>query len=195
MFDADSRSYTVREIATILAKQEGWEGSQWYQEKFDKRLRQVRHWTACDYLKPIGKKHSGTGVARRYGPDEVRKAALLRELTRFGMTVTQLGEEFGDDLIYRAGQKEWLQAIEGKTLIYYQVILPASATPDESGHTMNLVPEERSLLRRLDPKYVAAEKRKHAKEPKRSSLPELPMPDFVSGLTINMTKLFATLDL
>ena len=195
MFDTDARSYTVREMAAILVDQEvsrEWSG---YQEQFDKRLHQVRHWTHCDYLKPIGKKHSGTGVARRYGADEVRKAALLRELTRFGMTVTQLGEEFGESLEERAAQKEWQQAIEGKTLIYYQVILPAGSTPDESGHAMNLVPAEKSLLRMLDPKYVAAEKRKRAKRPKRSDLPEFPIQEFVSGLTISMTKLFATLDL
>ena len=192
---ADSRSYTVREIATILVDQEVSREYSGYQDQLEKRLRQVRHWTACDYLRPIGKKHSGTGVARRYGADEVRKAALLRELTRFGLTVTQLGEEFGESLEKRAAQKEWQQAIEGKPPIYYQIILPAGATPDQSGYMMNLVPTERSLLRFLDPKYVAAKKRKRARGPKRSGVNDIPTPDFVSGLTISLTQLFATLEL
>ncbi|MGE3627686.1 MAG: hypothetical protein AB7G34_15075 [Hyphomicrobiales bacterium] len=195
MPDADSPSYTVREIAAILVDQEGWAGSPEYQSHLDKRLRQVRHWTACDYLRPLGKKHSGTGVARRYGPDEVRKAALLRELTRFGLTVTQLGEEFGDDLIRRASQKEWKEAIEGEKQILFQVVFEAGGSADQTTHAMNLVPAEKSLLRMLDPNVMAAEKRKRDSRSTQGQTGDLPIPEFVSGLTISLTQLFATLRL
>lgn len=195
MPNADSRSYTVREIAAILAAQEMPVGMDAPEELVSKRLRQVRHWTACDYLRPIGKKHSGTGVARRYGPDEVRKAALLRELTHFGLSITQFGEEFGGDLEARANQKEWRQAIDGKELIFFQIITPPGGSADESGWLLNLVPAEKSLLRLLDPKFVASEKRKRRKASKKPHVHELPIPNFVSGLTISLTQLFANLDL
>lgn len=48
------------------------------------------HWANADLLTPIGEKHTGTRVSRKYDLDEVRKAAILRELSRFGLTVTVL---------------------------------------------------------------------------------------------------------
>lgn len=190
---ADSRSYSVRDIAAILVDQEGWYGTDNYQQKLDKRLRQVRHWTSYDYLRPLGSKHTGTGVARRYGPDEVRKAGLLRELTRFGLTVTQLGEEFGDSLEERAKQKEWQQAIDGKALILFQIVMPAGGDAQESGWAMNLVPAKKSLLKLLDPKVMAVEGRKRTADSKRAQTKQLPLPNFVSALTISLTQLFRTL--
>ncbi|CAN0504813.1 unnamed protein product, partial [Laminaria digitata] len=52
-------------------------------------MRQIRHWTVCEALVPEGDVHTGTGVSRRYAPDEVRIAALLLVLSKYGMTMTE----------------------------------------------------------------------------------------------------------
>lgn len=53
-----------------------------------KTIRQVRHWTQSDLLRPVGQKNTGTGVPRVY-PEEptLQIAAILMELSRYGATV------------------------------------------------------------------------------------------------------------
>ena len=78
-------AYSVRELVDLVAADDD-EGGKL------RLLRQVRHWTNENLLFPIGEKHTGTGVARKYGPDEVRKAAILRELVSFGIPVATYEE-------------------------------------------------------------------------------------------------------
>ena len=126
-------AYSVRELVDKLAP----EGDE--TEKL-RLIRQIRHWTNADLLTPQGKKHTGTGVSRQYGPDEVRKAAILRELGRFGMTVTQL-EGMGEYLDGLAEDPSWRDAITGKRPVYLELF----STPDDEEQTWRVARDEPDL--------------------------------------------------
>ena len=50
----------------------------------------IRHWTREGLLTPAGEKNPGTGRARLYDDDAVRKARVLNSLTELGFTVRHL---------------------------------------------------------------------------------------------------------
>jgi DNA-binding transcriptional MerR regulator len=50
----------------------------------------IRHWTREGLLSPAGEKNPGTGRARLYDDDAVRKARVLNSLTECGFTVRHL---------------------------------------------------------------------------------------------------------
>jgi hypothetical protein len=75
-------TYTLREVARMIARKGD-------EDDVRRVMRQIRHWTVCEALVPEGDVHTGTGVSRRYGADEVRIAALLLVLSKYGMTMTE----------------------------------------------------------------------------------------------------------
>jgi len=78
-----SQTYTLKEVAALLVRTGDANDTQ-------RVARQIRHWTLCDVLETTSRKHTGTGTSRRYAGDEVRIAALLVVLTKYGMTMTEL---------------------------------------------------------------------------------------------------------
>jgi len=165
--------YSVRELVDKLAPEED-------EEEKLRLLRQVRHWTNADLLTPIGEKHTGTGVSRKYGPDEVRKAAILRELSRFGLTVTML-DGMGEALDYHAKQSEWRDAISGKDAIFLEMLW----APD-GAHVWNLV-RQASLLKMMHPDW----KPHHSK---KSALPMINL-DFTRAAVLSLNRIFAHLQI
>jgi hypothetical protein len=53
-------------------------------------MRQLRHWTQSDVLRPIGGLYIGTGRSREYAIETVLVAAILSELSNLGMTIGTL---------------------------------------------------------------------------------------------------------
>lgn len=164
-------AYSVRELVDHLAP----EGDE--EEKL-RLLRQVRHWTNADLLTPLGEKNTGTGVSRKYGPDEVRKAAILRELSRFGLTVTKL-EGMGDYLDYLAEGSEWRDAITDKRAIYLEMLWE----PGDGTHAWRIAKAD-DLLDMLRPDWKPPHRRK-----KRAGGP--PDPQFTSALVLSLNRIFA----
>src|SRR6266581_723674 len=80
---------------------------------------QVKHWTLTGLLTVNGDKHSGTGNYRQYDEDELYRAALIAELTRYGLTVGIIQDmlsflKLGQMEAGRDRQKDpWREAIEG----------------------------------------------------------------------------------
>jgi len=72
---------TVKDIAKYAAFDKSEEG-------INRAMRQIRHWTQCDLLRPYTPKKTGTGIPRLY-PDEptIEIAAILLEVARYGATV------------------------------------------------------------------------------------------------------------
>src|SRR3546814_478505 len=72
---------TVKDIAAAIAFDKSAAG-------ISRTIRQVRHWTQHDLLRPYSQKNTGTGIPRLY-PEEasVEVAAILLELSRYGATV------------------------------------------------------------------------------------------------------------
>lgn len=103
-------TYTLKEVVVLLSPQGD-------KEEHNRLARQLRHWTMLDLLSPEGKKHTGTGVSRKYGAREIRKAAILQELSRYHVPVTVL-DRFSDVLSDEARGKEWAAAIKGSAPVF-----------------------------------------------------------------------------
>lgn len=132
-------AYSVRELVDLVAADDDEAGKL-------RLLRQVRHWTNEDLLTPIGQKHTGTGNARKYGADEVRKAAILRELASFGIPVATY-EGMGESLDFHARRAEWKDAITGKDSIFLEMLWAPSGM-----HVWNIV-RHNALLSMMDPNW------------------------------------------
>lgn len=75
------RLFTIKDIARAVALDKSEHG-------IAKAMRQIRHWTAHDILRPVGGKDTGTGVARVYREEPtINVAAVLLEVSRYGATV------------------------------------------------------------------------------------------------------------
>ena len=74
-------TYTLKEVAAILSPT----GEQ---DEFNRASRQVRHWTINGLLETTGEKYVGTGRSRRYEKDEIRFAAWLMELAKYGVNIS-----------------------------------------------------------------------------------------------------------
>lgn len=164
-------AYSVRELVDHLAP----EGDE--EEKL-RLLRQVRHWTNADLLTPLGGKNTGTGTSRKYGPDEVRKAAILRELSRFGLTVTKL-EGMGEYLDYLAEGDEWRDAVTGKRAIYLEMLWE----PGDGTHAWRIT-KANDLLDMLRPDWKP-------NPPSRKGGIRIPAPRFTSALVLSLNSIFA----
>lgn len=90
-------------------------------EEAGRIMRQVRHWTQRELLRPVGGKSTGTGVSRRYDPDEVRKAAILLELSHYRVPVPVLEDAFPLAMQHNVGGPAWRAAIAGKRPVMLQI--------------------------------------------------------------------------
>ena len=104
--------YTVKDVAAIIAHDPD-------PASVNKIIRQVRHWTNNDLLFTLGGKDTGTGVSRVYDADGVRLAAILLDLTRYGITVDML-EGIDEWISDRAESDEWAAAVEGREDYFLQ---------------------------------------------------------------------------
>jgi len=99
MSDIQNRKLlTVKDISEAITFDKSDEG-------ITRTIRQIRHWTQSDLLRPISQKSTGKGVPRVYEQDPtVMISAVLLELCRYGGTVDilkfaskELYEDWDDD--------------------------------------------------------------------------------------------------
>ncbi len=77
----EQKLLTVKDIAKAISFSETEEG-------IARTIRQIRHWTQSDLLRPLSQKATGKGVPRVYEEEwTVLIAAILLELSRYGATV------------------------------------------------------------------------------------------------------------
>lgn len=102
--------FTVKDLARMTALSSD-------EETVAKVMRQIRHWTNHDVLHPFGPKSTGTGVSRVYDEHGARKAAILVELSRYGINVEMLKgfDEWCDRI---ADTENWQDATDGKAPYY-----------------------------------------------------------------------------
>lgn len=111
VYDMSAASYTLKDIALLLSPAGD-------AETVEKLARQIRHWTSLDLLQPLGKKHTGTGVSRRYDHYELLKAAILSELSRYRVPVTVLDDSFVTMIDEYATSSDWAAAIKGDVPVF-----------------------------------------------------------------------------
>ncbi len=99
-------TYTLKQMVSILAPAGDLDVA-------PRLARQLRHWTALDILAPIGGKRTGTGVSRRYSMDEVRKAAILVELSNYRVPSPVLEDTFAEASEAGRVRGNWRDAVEG----------------------------------------------------------------------------------
>lgn len=165
MFRMKNTTYTVREVAAIISGSND-------PKVIDRVVRQVRYWTNDGFLNPVGGKHTGSGRHREYNAHEVKKAAVIAELVRHGVSVSKLCpfEEYLDGLItdFIFDDKENYYLVHAEEF-------------GETGGNMSVVgSDDRSPLRIVD------------------RWDEASMIDFMNYPTciiINLAKLFSKLDL
>lgn len=75
--------YNVKRVAQIISRSDD-------ERVIEQTIRKIRHWTNEDVLSPVGDKHTGTGVSRMYDEEAIYIAALLLEITKYGVTVDHL---------------------------------------------------------------------------------------------------------
>ena len=108
-YPVDPRTYTLKEVATILHRSGG-------AEEASRITRHIRHWTSLDLLVPVGDKHSGTGRSREYLVEEIYRAAVLLELAKWRVPTTVLADTFREFTI--KFKKEWKLAVQGIESIF-----------------------------------------------------------------------------
>lgn len=90
---------TVKDIARHVAFDKSEEG-------VSRVLRQIRHWTESDLLRPASRKNTGTGIPRLYLVEPtIEIIAVLLEVARYGATVDILKPVA--DALYDAEQGEY----------------------------------------------------------------------------------------
>lgn len=106
--------YNVKRVAQIITGSGD-------DKSVEQTMRKIRHWTNSDILSPIGDKHTGTGVSRLYDEDAVYIAALLLEITGYGVTVEKL-ESF-EEWIHDLSEDflEWYEAREDVGELVFQL--------------------------------------------------------------------------
>lgn len=160
-----SRYYSVKDVARAIAYQRD-------PETIQKVIRQVRHWTNHDLIRPIGDKTTGTGVSRIYDADGVRGAAIAQEHISWGLTAEDLCT-LGESLDDWRTTKEWNDAVEGRKAIFMRVSWDRRADV---------------LMTQINQKQI-------------QSWPDFPGNEItgpirpVSALTINLTALFKGIEL
>lgn len=170
----DRNLYSVKEVAALIARGPA--------DQSSKLIRQIRHWTTSDLLAPVGGKETGTGVSRMYDANGVRCAAILQEISRYGIPLDRLGalREWVGTLY---DSDDWETAISGKNDVFLSMSWDAVA----SGSFWQIGIGE--------PKWDALRK---DLSPTKGKLIDggdffiLPM-DITSSIVINLTKIFARL--
>ncbi len=109
------RLLTVKDIARYIAFDTS-------EHAISKTIRQVRHWTQSDLLRPYSEKNTGKGIPRVYWDEPtVEIAAILLELSRYGATVDIL-KPVADALYDNAdGEIELQMAMTDHANAYLQV--------------------------------------------------------------------------
>ncbi|MEQ9490196.1 MAG: hypothetical protein RIM72_14515 [Alphaproteobacteria bacterium] len=79
----DDIHYSARQVATLIAYEKT-------ESEIIKLVRKIRHWSAEDILVPVSGKSTGTGNSRLYDKNQVYCAALILELTGYGITMEML---------------------------------------------------------------------------------------------------------
>lgn len=100
------RLYSVKQVAALLS-------DTGEDAEINQISRKIRHWTESELLSPFGPTRTGTGVSRVYDEHGIRKAAVILELTRNGVTTDML-EMFEEWLDGIAGMPEWDAAVRNK---------------------------------------------------------------------------------
>lgn len=156
-------TYTLKQMVSILAPAGDLDAA-------PRLARQLRHWTALDILAPIGGKRTGTGVSRRYSMDEVRKAAILVELSNYRVPSPVLEDLFADASERWPDYAEWENAIDGRKSVYLYI----SYNDDMVTYQIN-------------------SKKSWMLEPKRTRSKSDPKFNSASAIVVNLTKVFARL--
>ena len=170
MFGMSEKTYTVRQLAiTITGSQD--------EKVIEKAVRQIRYWTTENILKPLGKKHSGSGVHRLYNQNEMYKAALIGEMVRHGISVTLISdlEELFDGLYE---DHVWRLAIEGEEVVYF---VHAQAFANENDYI--------SALTRSNPLYIFEKEGAEIKF-KGGGKSSYTYENYPTCIVINITRLF-----
>jgi hypothetical protein len=157
-------TYTLNQLVSRLSVGGG-------KEEAARLARQLRHWTSSDLISPLGEKHTGTGVSRRYTADEVRKAAILVELSRYRIPAPVLEESFSEAAENWVKERGWRDAISGAR----PILLFMSQSEDLIAYQLVA---RGAIATMLDPVH----------DPKRD-----PMFEIFSAVVINLTRLFARL--
>lgn len=111
LFGMEGRRYTLKEVSEILSLS-------FADQSEEQCSRKIRHWTLADLLEPYGSKHTGTGKSREYLVEEIRKAALLMELSRWRLPIPFLTDSFGVMLDSYEDGEEWQTALDGSENVF-----------------------------------------------------------------------------
>ena len=168
------QTYTLREVAALVSKSSD-------PNVIERLARQIRHWTAEDLIETIGEKHGGTGVHRRYDAKGVRRAAIIEELVRYGITIAAL-DTFGEYLEINEGKEDWESAIVGEKIVF----LSYAKSTEEGGLSIMQV----GTRNFYDPLSLL-----EAVKNEDYGAGVLDVQEFASILVINLTKIFSRLDL
>lgn len=127
---------TVKDIAACIAYDRSQEG-------ISRTMRQVRHWTQCDLLRPYSAKNTGKGIPRFYvDSPTIEIAAILLEVSRYGATVDILrpvAEELYEDA---ESMSNLFLATTDETEVYAQIAWEQDPrTGKFTGATVNLFNE------------------------------------------------------
>lgn len=164
------RLYTLKEMAERL----NYSG---FPSDLNRVMRQIRHWTLSDLLQTEGKKHTGTGVSRKYSFFEIKKAAIFRELSQYGFQIGQLYEL--DQWIESISQTQlWKDAEQGARAVFVQIswrdqLVSCNITGD--------IP------------FIADSKFYHGHTTGKDNFEPLKLPDYYSSLVVNLTRLLQRL--
>jgi hypothetical protein len=127
---------TVKDIAACIAYDRSQDG-------IARTMRQVRHWTQSDLLRPYSEKNTGKGIPRLYvDSPTVEIAAILLEVSRYGATVDILrpvADELYDDA---ENMDNIFLATTDETVVYAQIAWEEDPrTGKFTGATVNLFNE------------------------------------------------------
>ena len=165
-------SYTLKQVARIVARTDD-------EDHLAKVARQIRHWTSLDIIPTIGKKHSGTGVHRRYSANAVRRAALTSELARYGLDVSDM-DPLGEYFDGMEGGADWQTAIDGTAIVYLWYSL--AGVPD------GMIIGQYGSQDRINPLQLT-----NARRNEEYGAGLIPVEGYASALVINVTKVFQRL--
>ena len=160
-------AYTVKQMARVLTRSTE-------TETIERVVRQIRYWTQNSWIEPH-QLHTGTGISRTYDADNVYQAAVLMEVSRFGLTPfsTVALCEYMEDF----DEGPWRSAIAGKYDVYLVGLF------SRYGEVTWKTDGTMATLELLSSKHKNDEN-SHPGSPHR----------YRSAITINITKLFADLD-
>jgi hypothetical protein len=124
--------------------------------ELQKIMRQLRHWTQSDVLRPVSGLYIGTGRSREYAVETVMVAAVLSELSNLGMTIGTLKSAAADvlyDVVFAGDARDpdyWQKELVKKRLFlrltfarapgYTDPFVAVSVVLDQSWFALNECP-------------------------------------------------------